>query len=567
LFHPSRERIVKITEMALIVRLVSTMLVVIALVKYYPFSLEFRDSIIGIFIILFVIFLLLMGGDFLGWYVMRLFNLKSTAGLDLFIYVIFLAFISAVVILTEGAYSNYKILYLPVILYYSVKCGRWWGIIASLFITLFLMGINYYYHLQGMAVSPEIDVVFCGIFILTSWMVGSILDMEREIIKNLSRKVLYDELTGLNNHRYFQDTLDELIQGEKPFNLLLIDLDYFNRINEVLGYHKGDQILVETAGMVSRHLNREEMIFRYGSDEFAVISPGEGNNRAFELAEKIRESIKNIDIKPMEVFWEEKLSTSIGIVNYPGDALTKEELLNKLDEALYRARVISGDKIEAYFSVLENIEAKNEQESEKKALDNLKTFLAIIHARDRFTYGHSERVLLYCTLLAELLDLEPEQKELLQYGAFLHDIGKIEIDRQILNKPDRLDQHEWKIVKKHPTWGAEMLKKIPSLEHILPAVLYHHERYDGDGYPFGLAKDTIPLSARILNVANAFDAMTVDQYYQKAKSLPEAMTELETNCYRQFDPRIVELFLKHLKNYRSIEEVVTDISRSFFKPV
>lgn len=555
----SRERIKRFSEMAFLVRLVSILFIIMALFRYYPYKGEFPETIISLLLVLLIISLAMWSGGSYAKYENQAYIDQHPSRLDYLSAGFSLVFIFLVILFTGGAASHFKILFFPVALFYTVKFGRWWGIGISLFIAVFLMSINYYSYLQGEVVYIEIDVVYVGMFLLTSWMVGNIVDMERGIISDLSRQVMYDELTGLFNHRHFQDSINERIEQEAEFTLMMVDLDYFKQFNETFGYQKGDRVLIEISRFLSELTRQPEQLFRYGRDEFAFIIPGSAKNRAVELAEQIRVKVKriNLDLTPSEVFWEQ-LSVSIGIAVFPEDAFTKQDLLSKVDEALYRARVISGDRVEAYFSMLEQLKPNPQDEDETKKVNYFKTFLSIIHARDRFTYGHCERVLIYCNLLSSLLELDEETKRNLQYGAFLHDIGKIEIDRYVLNKSTSLTEEEWNIIKNHPQWGAEIVHNNQELEQVIPLILYHHERYDGKGYPYGLAKETIPFGCRVLHVANAFDFMTVEKPYRKAMSFQEAISELESNCYTQFDPQIVDVFVKHLKKYRDIREVIEE---------
>lgn len=179
-----------------------------------------------------------------------------------------------------------------------------------------------------------------------------------------------------------------------------------------------------------------------------------------------------------------------------------------------------------------------------------------IDARDPYTKGHSERVTAYAVMIAEELNLGAEDLELLRYAGLLHDIGKIRIRDHILHKPGRLTDQEFSEMKKHPEYGVEIMQPVNAFRHILPAMLYHHERFDGRGYPHGLAGEEIPLTARILCVADCFDAMTSDRPYRKGMPVADAVAELARNKKTQFDPQLVDIFLRVVEQGR-VEPVLT----------
>ncbi len=179
-----------------------------------------------------------------------------------------------------------------------------------------------------------------------------------------------------------------------------------------------------------------------------------------------------------------------------------------------------------------------------------------IDARDPYTKGHSERVTAYAVMIAEDLDLGTEDLELLRYAGLLHDIGKIRIRDHILHKPGRLTDPEFDEMKKHPEYGVEIMQPVAAFRHILPAMLHHHERYDGRGYPHGLSGESIPLTARILCVADCFDAMTSDRPYRKGMPVADAVAELAKNKKTQFDPQLVDIFLRVVEQGR-IDPVLT----------
>jgi len=173
----------------------------------------------------------------------------------------------------------------------------------------------------------------------------------------------------------------------------------------------------------------------------------------------------------------------------------------------------------------------------------IQSLAAAVDAKDRYTHGHSERVTAYALEIGEALQMSSEMRDALKVAGLLHDLGKIGVPDSILNKPGSLTQEEREALQRHPSIGGDILHQSPQLDLIIPAVLFHHERWDGAGYPDGLAGESIPLVARILAIADAFDAMTSDRPYRKAMSVEEALLELRANAGKQFDPALVEMFI------------------------
>jgi putative nucleotidyltransferase with HDIG domain len=173
----------------------------------------------------------------------------------------------------------------------------------------------------------------------------------------------------------------------------------------------------------------------------------------------------------------------------------------------------------------------------------LKTLTKIIELKDFYTSGHSERVALFALLIGEKLGLSNTELDILRYGGWLHDIGKIGVPEAILSKPDKLTNEEYDIIRKHPITGKEILQTINPLNDILPVVLHHHEWYNGNGYPDGLKGNQIPVSARILHIADAIDAMTSNRAYRKALEIPGVVDQLKIFSGVQFDPDIVKVVL------------------------
>lgn len=557
MLSPQQERQKRLAEMAPVVRVFAALFVSFALLQFFSFENIYPTIFIQLTAILFVLYLSTFGLE-------QLRQKFAGDGSSQPIHLDFMALLGSLVLLgtvlfmTGGVHSSYKIIFLPTVLFYTVRFGLRWGLASSGLASFILAAANLYSGLTGDALNLELDFIYSGVFFLTAWLVGTMVDMERSISDRLSRQVIVDDLTGLYNHRHLQEELNRRIAAKprEPFALILADLDYFRYYNETHGHIAGDQLLVKVAESITQTVGDAGTVFRYGSDEFAVIAEDAGRRAALKLAERIRGSIKDrFTGTSSEPFWKFNLTASLGLAVYPEDGSTREVLLKKAEEALYKAKVISGNKVEAYFSILEQVKAGVDG-AEKEVLERLKTFLAIINAKDRYTYGHSERVLIYSSIIAFLLKLPFQERKILQYGSYLHDIGKIDIDRAILSNAGHLTGDEWKIIRSHPLWGAEIIKQVKLLDPAVPVILYHHERYDGKGYPFGLTGVSIPVLARIMSLADAFDAMTVERPYKPAKTYFEAICELEQNKGRHFDPELVNLFVGYLKQHSSVQEIL-----------
>lgn len=393
----------------------------------------------------------------------------------------------------------------------------------------------------------EKDLIIAGVFILTAWTLGFYVKTESEHIRKLKNLANEDGLTEVYNHRYFHETLIEKIKSyeldKKPISLIFLDIDHFKNYNDLYGHQKGDEVLKTIGLLLKSNVREGDIVARYGGEEFSVILPATSEQAAIKIAENIRIKIQETPFEGEENQPHGKLTASIGVSVFPDKAKNDVELIKSADDALYRAKFFNKNRVEVYYSILDELK----EDIEDKHIDlitSIKTLISVINAKDRYTYGHVERVVVYSRLFAEKLQLSVEDKKKLIYGAYMHDIGKINIMEEILNKKMPLTKEEWEILKLHPENGVEIIKPVESLDEIAPLILHHHERYDGKGYPDNLKGEDIPYLARVLTVVDCFDAMTSNRPYSKRKTHDEAIEELKSCSGTQFDPMIAEAFIE-----------------------
>jgi diguanylate cyclase (GGDEF)-like protein/PAS domain S-box-containing protein len=377
-------------------------------------------------------------------------------------------------------------------------------------------------------------------------------ERERELaaqVDQLRELADRDGLTGLYNHRTFMELLAQAVEearaARRSLALLMIDLDHFKVYNDTLGHPQGDRLLEEFGRVLVGCVRETDLVARYGGDEFTVLLAGADSTAAVEVAERIRRVVADYPFPGREILPGGRLTVSVGLAFYPSSARTCADLVRRADAALYEAKRTARNRVEVYYSALE--ELREALAGERGALiTTVKSLLAVINARDRYTFHHSEQVVRYSTWLARGLGLDGERLRELRVAALVHDLGKIHVDPAVLNKPGPLTAAEWEQMRQHPVHGANILRPVRSLGPVIPAVLHHHERWDGKGYPDGLAGEQIPLPARIIAVADAFDAMTTDRPYRPALTEEAAARELERGAGSQFDPSLVRVFLEVL---------------------
>ncbi len=352
-----------------------------------------------------------------------------------------------------------------------------------------------------------------------------------------------DGVTGLLNHRAIvqqaTSRFHEAMRQERPLAVLLLDLDNFKRINDTHGHLCGDQVLKCVAAVLRECCRPEDLAGRYGGDEFVLVCPGLDAGAARELAERVKATLARAAL-PRPGGGTLPISGSFGVALYPQMAGSQHELLALADMNLYESKAQGAGAI---------VGLDEEATAEPLVAGSFSTLDALVTAvdkRDRYTRKHSEDVTEYSLMIAGELGLSEETTRTLRIAGLLHDLGKIAIPDAILRKPGALTDAEYEVMKQHPVLGWLIVSAIPSLAETLPAIRHHHERWDGRGYPDGLAGEAIPLLGRLMAVADAFSAMTTDRPYRKGMAVTEAVRRLRECMGTQFDPDMAQAFLRAL---------------------
>lgn len=381
------------------------------------------------------------------------------------------------------------------------------------------------------------------------------------LLERMKQKANCDELTGIHNHRFFQQALKEEIEQMKPgesLSLLFIDIDYFKKFNDTYGHMAGDEILQRFTNIVLEALPTNAVFARYGGEEFVAILPGMRTQEAHREAEHLRKTVQATTLTDKSQFPHGGMTVSIGISTYPEISADREALIRNADQALYAAKRLGRNRTRVYSIKYDAPKDSSLLRTDQELHQFSNSLMAMLKAKDLETYQHSMRVCQYTLAFAEWLNLPAQERRCLEFAAMLHDIGKIEIPREILHKKEALLDYEWEWVKKHSEYGESLLKTVPELEMILPIVRHHHERYDGKGYPDGLAGKRIPYLARLLAIVDAFDAMTTKRSYKETKNFSEAIFEMRRCSGTQFDAKLLDEFLEMLSKIRQQEDSMLD---------
>ena len=448
-----------------------------------------------------------------------------------------------------------------------------------------------YFHGHKVSIIPMISVNKCvGVMLIADRYVDSgeklynfiakhvALVMENmSLVEKSKEHMNTDSLTQLYNHRGFQECLNKELHNAEDNNtklsVVMLDVNNISKINRELGHRKGDEVIKLVAEKVKHNLRKTDIAGRYGGDEIAMILPNTDVAEAKYIAEYITYTLSCCfidDVGPVKV--------AVGIAAYPECAKEQEKLLILAEQAMYISQakgykdgmsaIISSTDFNfwddaALKSYAEIISKRHSQmgvnfedellhkfnseqiHSQNHLAEIAKSLAGAIDAKDPYTKGHSTSVSRYSEALARSLNLPEDEVERISLGALLHDVGKIGIPESVLKKPDKLSDEEWNIMKQHPVIGAEkVLQPNEALRDLIPIVKYHHEHVDGSGYPEHLKGDQIPLSAKIVAVADAFHALVSDRPYRKGLGLETACDILLQGAGKQWDSGLVRKFIQ-----------------------
>jgi diguanylate cyclase (GGDEF)-like protein len=404
----------------------------------------------------------------------------------------------------------------------------------------------------GLQAAGRFDMVIWLGPLASLWAVASFVGLAKirtdVLIGYLSDAATRDPLTALFNRRGFENKFHDFIaEADKTsgeLSVLMGDVDYFKRVNDDFGHDVGDQVLCEVAMLLLISVEDDAIVARVGGEEFAVLLPGVDSAGARKIAEDLRSEIQNAFLAR-----EEGVTMSFGVVSRTSENETVDHLIRTGSRALYAAKEMGRNRSVTYSDEVQSVLTRANIRREEQSRTHLATLLTLAEAldlRDESTAAHSNTVASYAEWMAIELGLEASLVERLRLAGMLHDIGKIGVPDSVLLKPGKLDANEWAQMRAHPEIGARLLNHAEYAD-IRGWVLAHHERPDGRGYPFGLSGDAIPLGARILSVADAYEAMTADRVYRKSLGHEVARQELHACTGTQFDADVVAAFLRVLE--------------------
>jgi diguanylate cyclase (GGDEF)-like protein len=365
-----------------------------------------------------------------------------------------------------------------------------------------------------------------------------------------------DRLTGVANRQALLAALfaevERASRYERPLCVAFVDIDHFKTVNDSYGHAAGDVVLRGVAQTIAENLRASDLIGRYGGEEFMLILTETNVEDGAELSEKLRTLVERCRFT-VDGNTNLSVTVSIGIVGGAGQQLRMENLVRDADAAMYSAKSLGRNQTYIFEEPDEDARVPRApisdagraraleigRQARDAATDMLTSFIAPLpHYRGQ----PSALIAAIVVEMARQLQLPDVEVDRIRVAALLHDVGKVAVPEEILDKPAPLTSAEWRTVVQHPRIGQVILEHAAALRDAVPIILHHHERFAGHGYPYGLRANEIPLGARIVAIADAYDAMTHDRPYKRAMSHDAAIVELKLHAGTQFDPELVALF-------------------------
>lgn len=360
------------------------------------------------------------------------------------------------------------------------------------------------------------------------------------------RQAATDGLTGLANHRALQETLarevERSLRHGRPVAVLMMDIDGFKLFNDTYGHQSGDGVLRQMAEVITRTSRDSDFVGRYGGDEFMAILPETDREAAISAVSRLLKAL-SLERVQTRVGDEIPLAVSVGVAVCPDDSSNKEELLAYADASLYEAKQVSGNSV-----VAAGGRADEDLAHRRTPFGVLDSLVQAIDRKDRYTRKHSQQDAEFAVELGKNLGLSEAAVGALRIAGLLHDVGKIGVPDEILKKPGSLTEEERAIMRDHVRLSDLIVHGDPELRDVSEAIRSHHERWDGGGYPRHLKGEEIPLLGRILALVDAYSAMILDRPYRKALAHDEAVAELRRRAGTQFDPQLVDPFVRLLES-------------------
>lgn len=390
-----------------------------------------------------------------------------------------------------------------------------------------------------------------------------------QLNKKLSNLALKDPHTGLYNRRHFNETLEKELALAKrhaqSLSVIMMDIDYFKAVNDVYGHSFGDLVLKQFTKTLQRAVRRYDIIFRLGGEEFVMIAPRTDRSTGLVLAKRLLKTVN------AHTFGNKahtlKLKVSVSVASYPEDGVIIRglDLVDLADRILNKVKEYGGNKVlsskdlerlegkaspeDDASNVIELLKKKIHRLSQRANQSLIEAIFALaktIGVKDWYSDNFTKRMMNYAIAVAKVLKLPKNEIEHIRKAVILHDIGKVGINEKILLKNSKLTTTELETMKRHPQLSADLIRPLYFLRGTVPLILYHHERWDGKGYPHRLKGREIPIGARIIAIVDAYRSLTSNRPYRKAYSKEAAAVILKKESGTKFDPQVTSAFLKIL---------------------